>query len=220
MTPGERIRQRRLKLGLTVEALAEKTGLSPATIYRYEAGDISHMRADKLQPIARALAVEPAWLMGWEEALPEGLRPLSSMRRQKIPMIGEVAAGVPILAEQDFETWVDAGDELRADYALTVRGDSMQPTYQDGDVLFVRAQSDVDNGTVAVVLIDDTTAVKHVYHEHDGVTLTSDNPAYPPMRFRLSDHEVIRILGVVVGFIRVYQTNPLKGVRKGFTNGF
>ena len=220
MTPGERIRQRRLKLGLTVEALAEKTGLSPATIYRYEAGDISHMRADKLQPIARALAVEPAWLMGWEEALPEGLRPLSSMRRQKIPMIGEVAAGVPILAEQDFETWVDAGDELRADYALTVRGDSMQPTYQDGDVLFVRAQSDVDNGTVAVVLIDDTTAVKHVYHEHDGVTLTSDNPAYPPMRIRLSDHEVIRILGVVVGFIRVYQTNPLKGVRKGFTNGF
>ena len=215
MTPGERIRERRQALGLTVEALAERTGLSPATIYRYEAGDISHMRADKLQPISRALRVAPAWLMGWEDEWPEGLRPLASMKRQAIPLIGEVAAGVPILAEQDYEAWVDADDALRADYALTVRGDSMAPTYLDGDVLFVREQPDVDNGTVAVVLVDDSASVKHVYHEADGVTLTSDNPAYPPMRFRLSEHDVIRILGVVVGYMRVYKGDPLKGVRKG-----
>ena len=215
-TPGERIKSRRTALGLTVEALAEQAGLSAATVYRYEAGDISHMRTDKLLPIANALNVSPGWLMGWEEApLPEALKPLKSMKRRRLPMIGEVAAGRPLLAEQDFETWVEAEDDLRADYALTVRGDSMLPTYRDGDVLFVREQPDVGDGTVAVVLVDDSVTVKHVFHEPDGVTLTSDNPEYRPMRFTFEEHDVIRILGVVVGFMRIYRSQGLRGVHKG-----
>ncbi|MBQ8087391.1 MAG: helix-turn-helix domain-containing protein [Clostridia bacterium] len=218
MNTGDRIKKRRKALGYSAEVLAARAGVSVATIYRYEAGDISHMRSDRLEPIAKTLGVTPGWLMGWTDDATDELRPLSGMKRVRIPMVGEVAAGRPILAEQDFETFVEAGEDLRADYALTVRGDSMSPTYLDGDVLFVRAQPDVENGTVAVVLIDDSAAVKHVYRDRDGLTLTSDNPAYPPMQFRYRDYEQIRIFGVVVGFMRMYRSDPLKGVTKGMPN--
>ena len=215
MNIGRRIKSRRQELGLSAEALAERIGVSPATVYRYEAGDISHMRSDKLQPIAAALSVTPAWLMGWEGALPEGLVPAASLTRRRVPMIGEVAAGTPILADREYEAWVDAGTGIDVDYALTIRGDSMSPTYRDGDVIFIREQPDVPDGQVAVVLVDDSATVKHVYHEQDGVTLVSDNPAYAPMRMRASEHECIRVLGVVVGYLRMYRSDPMKGVHRG-----
>ena len=68
MDIGERIRKRRKELGLSAEQIAEKLGVSPATIYRYESNDIMNMRIDKLEPIAKVLRTTPAYLMGWDEA--------------------------------------------------------------------------------------------------------------------------------------------------------
>lgn len=68
MDIGERIKKRRKELGLSAEQIAEKLGVSPATIYRYESNDIMNMRIDKLEPIAKVLRTTPAYLMGWDEA--------------------------------------------------------------------------------------------------------------------------------------------------------
>lgn len=131
------------------------------------------------------------------------LTPIPQMPHHRVRMVGAVAAGVPILADEEYDVYVDAPE--KADYALRIEGDSMEPTYLDGDVIYIREQPNVDDGRVAVVLVDDSATLKHVYHERDGLTLISDNHAYPPMRVSFADHDVIRILGVVVGYTRMYR---------------
>ena len=106
MTIGERIKQRRKELGMNAEQLAEKIGKSAATVYRYENGDIERVDSNILMPIADALNTTPGYLMGWEEPKPphrpdffpaSAIRPLSEMHHQRVPMIGSVAAGEPIM---------------------------------------------------------------------------------------------------------------------------
>ena len=208
---GARIKHRRQQLGFSAEKVAELVGVSPATMYRYEKNEIASMGTDKLLPIANALGVSPAYLMGWEDVpnsspLPTNLIPASALTRKSIPLIGNVAAGEPIFAEESYDTYLDIDSDCRVDYALRVKGDSMYPTYQDGDVIYIRQQPDVSPGQVAVVLVDDSATLKHVYHDRrtGEVSLVSDNPDYPPMHYYPDDGLPIRILGVPVGFTRMY----------------
>ncbi len=219
MKVGSRIKQRRKQLGMSAETLAERIGLSPSTVYRYESGDIANVNSEALQPIADVLGVTPGYLMGWEDEarpatrpLPPNLRPIDQLHRQRVPLIGRVAAGQPIMAETDYETYVDS--PVDCDAALEVAGDSMAPTYLPGDILYIKHRPDVSEGQVAVVLIDDEAALKHVYKRKDGLTLISDNPDYAPMMVDAADHDYIAIYGVPVGYTRMYR--PEKKIRKGF----
>lgn len=208
MSIGNRIKERRKQLSMSAETLAKLMNVSPATIYRYENGFISNMGTDKLGEIAKHLDIEPKYLMGWEEMpettnLPSSVKPISEIRSYRVPLIGSVAAGQPILAEEDYETYVDAPS--KADYALRVEGDSMEPGFLDGDIIYIKQQNDVNDGQIAVVLMDDTAALKHVYHIPNGLTLTSDNPKYSPMVMTYDKYNVIRILGIVVGYTRMFK---------------
>ena len=107
------------------------------------------------------------------------------------------------MAEESWDVFVDAPH--KADFALKVAGDSMQPTFLCGDIVYIRQQEDVDDGSVAAVLIDDTAALKRVYHMQDGLQLVSDNHRYPPRIVGFDEYNTIRILGSVVGFTRIYR---------------
>lgn len=147
------------------------------------------------------------------KSLPNNLHPILPNSGQQIRVIGEIAAGKPIYMEEDYETWVNA--PMRADFALIVRGDSMNPTYLDGDVVYIREQPSVNDGQIAAVAIDDSATLKHVYRWLNGLNLVSDNPAYPPIFVDPSEQSV-RVLGAVVGYTRMYaNTNKLAGVSKG-----
>lgn len=222
-TIGKRIKERRKSLGLSAEELAAIVGISPATIYRYEKGDIKKVDTNKLTPIAQALETTEAELMGWTENvkgdallnvdLPSNITPITPGTGQKVRVLGEIAAGKPIYMEEDYETWVNA--PMKADFALVVRGDSMLPTYLDGDVVYIKEQPTVEEGQIAAVAVDDSATLKHVYHWLHGINLVSDNPAYPPI-FVDPEEQEIRVLGIVVGFTRMYaNTNKLAGVTKG-----
>ena len=112
MTTGQRMKARRKELGLSAETVAEKLDISPATVYRYEKGDIDKIPGDILQPLASILHTTPAYLMGWEEApaagpaIPSGFIPVPEM--EKVPLVGAIACGQPILAEENVEEMVDA----------------------------------------------------------------------------------------------------------------
>lgn len=136
------------------------------------------------------------------DALPDTVFPISSIKPQRIPLIGSIAAGQPILAEEEYETFVDAPN--KADYALRVEGDSMTPTFLDGDIIYIRSVSDIDDGKIGVVLLDDSAAVKHIYHIDNGLMLTSDNPKYMPINATFENYDNIRILGEVVSYTRMF----------------
>ena len=202
---------------ISIRELSEKTGIPKSAIQRYTSGVTEKIAIDRMKLMAEALGIDPAYVMGWDapsaRPLPPNLKPLGQLHRQRVPLIGKVAAGQPIMAEQDFETFVDA--PVNCDAALEVQGDSMKPTYLDGDVIYIKCRPDVPEGQVAVVLIDDEATLKHVYKRKDGLTLWSDNPEYPPMVIDAADHDYIAIYGVPVGYTRIYRKDPLKNLKKG-----
>ena len=124
----------------------------------------------------------------------------------EVPILGQIAAGQPLLALQQVEdtlplpkSWV-RGDEV---FLLRVQGDSMAPLILPGDLVMVRVQPRVDRGDIAAVLIYDEATVKRVYEEAGGLVLKGDNPTFTPLRFAPAEAaELVQILGKVVGVYR------------------
>jgi len=205
VTTGERMKQRRKEWGISVEDVAAALGVSVATVYRYEKGDIEKVPGAVLEPLARVLHTTPAYLMGWEDApaagaVPPGFEPLPEMTA--VPRVGEIACGEPILAEQNIETYDSVPKMWHADFTLACHGDSMEPRVKDGDVVAVRRTPVVENGEIAAVRIDDEATLKHVYHYPDRLVLQPENPAFPPIV--LVGEEINRavIEGKAVGLCR------------------
>ena len=126
------------------------------------------------------------------------IRPIAS---KHLPLLGNVACGEPIFADETRETYIDVDSDIDADFCLTAKGDSMiNARIFDGDILFVKTQPIVDNGEIAVVLIEDEATVKRVYYDRENniITLVPENPMYKPMRYVGEQLNNIRILGKVV----------------------
>ena len=204
MTTGQRMKDRRKAIGLSAERVAELLGVSPATIYRYENGDIEKVPGDRLGPIAHALQTTPAYLMGWESdtgasTLPENILPMPQMVRK--PLIGSIACGAPILAEQHIEEYVDVPAHVKADFVLRCKGDSMiNARIFDGDFVYIRQQETVDTGEIAAVLIDGEATLKRVKLFDDHIALEPENPMYKPLVYWNEDMNTVRILGKAVAF--------------------
>lgn len=197
MTTGDRIKQRRKELGYSAEYVAEKLGVSPATIYRYENGDIEKMPGKILEPISRILHTSPAYLMGWES----DPSIISMPHMTSVPLIGTIACGEPILAVENIETTVDMPEHIKADFALRCKGDSMiNARIYDGDIVYIRQQPTVDDGQIAAVLIGDEATLKRVHLFPDHVVLEPENPQFRPLVYWESDMNSVRILGLAVAF--------------------
>lgn len=199
------MKDRRKAIGLSAERLADILGVSPATIYRYENGDIEKVPGDRLGPIASALQTTPAYLMGWENeetataSLPANIIPMPKMKR--IPLLGSIACGAPILAEEHIEGHVDIPVHIHADFALTCKGDSMiNARIFDGDVVYIRQQDTVETGEIAAVLIDTEATLKRVRLFDDHISLEPENPMYKPLVYWNEEMNNVRILGKAVAF--------------------
>lgn len=208
MTIGERIKARRNELGLSAEEVARKIGKDRSTVYRYESNDIVKLPTTVLEPLARALNTTPAALMGYGEDK-EVIPPISSTKAparkgNRIPVLGRVAAGIPIEAVQDIEDYEDipaSWGDPREYFALKIQGHSMEPRIWDGDVVIARKMPDVDSGSVAVVFVDGEDAtVKQIKKSDEGITLIGWNPAvYTPKFYTWAEVEKlpVQILGIV-----------------------
>lgn len=124
------------------------------------------------------------------------------IKRRMIPVLGNVAAGEPIWADEEHDEYTDDNGTIQADFALRVKGDSMAPLILDGDFVYVKRQEDVRDGQIAVVLTDDSATLKTVYHQAGGLQLISINQDYPPMFFDKSNSHNLRILGLAVSYKR------------------
>lgn len=197
------IREQRARTGKTLEQIGKEIGVAKATVQRWESGEIKDMRRDKLVALARALETTPAYLMGWEETPEQDpvqyLDPLPKMH--KIPLIGTIACGEPLLAVENIEGEVDVPEHIRADFALRCKGDSMiNARIFDGDIVYIRQQPAVENGQIAAVLIGDEATLKRVRLFDDHISLEPENPMYRPIVYWNGDMASIRILGLAVAF--------------------
>lgn len=165
-------------------------------------------RQEKLTVLGQALGVSEAWLMGYDvpmecsdtsSAIPKGFIPVP--KTTKIPLVGTIACGVPILAEENIDGYVELPDNIRADFALRCKGDSMIGAgIRDGDTVYIRKQPTIEIGQIAAVRIDGEATLKRFYREGDTVTLVPENSSYRPLVFVGEDINNIVIEGLAVAY--------------------
>jgi repressor LexA len=190
------LKTRRLELGYTLEDVARKVGTNSSTVLRWENGEISNMRRDKIMKLAQALEISPAVIMEWD--LPPAPN-LSTPAAYPIPILGRISCG-----PGTFQTELGAGEffvdrSIRADYCLEARGDSMTDAGIDnGDKVFLRKTDDYVDGKIYGVVIrgEDLAVLKKVYHIDKKVMLQSCNDRYAPL---LVSQEDVCIVGECVG---------------------
>ena len=192
--------------GLTTDLLSQLSGVPKGTLNKLLNGETRNPTGATLKKLADALncpvelfysrrANVNAYLTTLKNA--EDIVPL---HRRAVPLLGEIAAGVPILAEENIEL-VSCDDSLRGDCALRVCGESMTGArIHDGDLVFIRLQDDVEDGEIAAVVLDNVATLKRVYHIKNGLQLISENPKFKPMIFTFDECNSIRIIGKAVGF--------------------
>lgn len=198
MAVGEKIKLMMKKNGYSQLQLAKKAQISQSGLSTIINGG-SSPSATTLQAIASALNCSVAELMG--EYAP-GFVPI---RQAAIPIIGSIACGERVTPDTNPEGYADLAEGVQADFALRCRGDSMAPTFLDGDLVLIRQQPEVEPGQIAAVNIGGETTLKHVYFRPDGVTLTADNPKYPPVFVPAGGDGEIVIHGLAVGYTRIFQ---------------
>ena len=198
-----RVRLRREELGLSQEQLAQRMGYrSKSSITKLEKG-VNDIPQAKLEELAAALETTPAYLLGLDVPCPPpGFEPLPAMAM--VPLVGSIACGTPITAEQNIEQYIGVPAAWHADFALTCHGDSMAPTICDGDIVCIRCQPEVEQGEIAAVRIGEEATLKHFHRQGDTVMLLADNAAVcPPMVYTGPQLNEIRIEGRAVGFCQL-----------------
>jgi repressor LexA len=190
------LKARRLELGLTLEEVGNYVKVGKSTVRKWENGDIESMKADKVALLAKILQVSPLWIMGLIDE-----KNIVEYKTKKVPLLGEIAAGEPILAYENCQSYVVLDERCNVDFCLRVKGDSMiDARIQDGDIVFVRKQSYVENGEIAVVLIDDEVTLKRFYKDDNGVILQPENRKYRPLFFTKETFKDIKVLGKTIFF--------------------
>ena len=202
MTIGQRIREKRELIGMSQDELAQKLGYkSRSSINKIET-DLYNLRQSKIKKIADVLDTTPAYIMGWDEGESSDA-PVPS-RGVKIPVLGRVAAGIPIEAIENIIDTEEITAEMarRGEYfGLKVKGTSMQPVICDGDIVIVRKQEDADSDEIVIATVNgDDATCKRLMKYDGGLSLISYNPEFAPMTFTDKQLEEIpvRIIGRVV----------------------
>lgn len=204
--------------------LCARTNIPKSAMSQYISGAFKPKQT-RTYLIAKALNVNEAWLMGYDvpmeriqtsesektnessetlESLMKKYDNIKPVKLKRFPLLGEIACGEPIFADEDRESCVMADMDINADFCLTAKGDSMiNARINDGDIVFIKEMPMVDNGDIAAVIIDDEATLKKVYYYPDKgkLVLYPENPNYEPFIYVGEELNSIRILGKAVYFM-------------------
>ncbi len=191
----ERIKEIRESLAMNKSQFAFFLGTNVANISRYEHADMG-VSLEAVERIAKRAGVSPGWLLGWSDEK----YPQDTCLPRRIPIVGVIAAGVPIFAQENIEGYICEPYNVHAEFCLKVKGDSMiGARILDGDIVYIKKQSTLQSGEIAAVLVDgDNATLKRVFLGDDTITLHAENANYPDLVFTRKDMRQINIIGKAV----------------------
>lgn len=197
MTVGDRIKQRRLDLNLTMDYLAKAIKSSRQTIFKYEKNIITNIPSDRIEKLAKVLNCTPADLMGWDYK-DENIIPITG----GVPVVGRIVAGYPILAEENIEGYLPTMLKNPSEYLyLRVKGDSMKNAgIKSGALVLIHRQSCAENGDIVACRVNgDEATLKRFSQTKDIVILSPENSEYQPIVVpnRQFENGYAEIIGVV-----------------------
>ncbi|MBO5300507.1 MAG: helix-turn-helix domain-containing protein [Clostridia bacterium] len=201
-----RIKELRKKHKITAKQLGEIINVAESTMSLYENGK-REPDYETLVKIADYFKVSTDYLLGRNESPISDILPSADnifrIEKKRFPLLGEIACGEPIYADEEHESYILAGSDLEADFCLRAKGDSMiNARILDGDIVFIKKTPMVNNGEIAAVIIDEEATLKRVYYyaESAKLILTPENPKYEPLVYVGEELNSIRIIGKAVAF--------------------
>ena len=194
------VKELRKRAGIQQKTLAIEIGVSNPTVSEWENGK-KDPSGERLKRLSEFFGVDELVILG---RMPP-VETFVPIRKAALPIVGSIACGERVTPDTNPEGYADLAEGVQADFALRCRGDSMAPTFLDGDLVLIRQQPEVEPGQIAAVNIGGETTLKHVYFRPDGVTLTADNPKYPPVFVPAGGDGEIVIHGLAVGYTRIFQ---------------
>ena len=203
MSIAENIKRIRLEHGLSQAELGKIAGVSDKAVSTWELG-LKTPRMGAVEKMANYFGITKSAIVDDVQPtpatpIPPGFIPMPQMR--KVPLVGSIACGTPILAQQNIDGSVDAPEDIRCDFALRCKGDSMiDAGIHDGDAVYIRIQPEVENGEIAAVRIGEEATLKRVYYDGTTLTLMPANAAFAPMIYTGPQLEEVHIEGRVVGW--------------------
>lgn len=197
-----RLKELRESKGIEQKEIASVLSVSQPTVSDWETG--RKMPSSKnTERLADFFGVTVDYLLGRDNlsdlfSIP-GIMPLPKMK--KVPRLGTIACGKPILAVENIEEFDEVPEDIHCDFTLTCKGDSMiGARILDGDIVYIRQQPEVEDGEIAAVIIGDEVTLKRVRHAPNKIVLWPENPKYEPFVYQNGDLENIRIIGKAVFF--------------------
>ena len=203
MSIAENIKRIRLEHGLSQAELGKIAGVSDKAVSTWELG-LKTPRMGAVEKMANYFGITKSAIVDDVQPtpatpIPPGFIPMPPMR--KVPLVGRIACGTPITAEQNVEGSVDAPEDIRCDFALRCKGDSMiDAGIHDGDAVYIRIQPEVENGEIAAVRVGEEATLKRVYYDGTTLTLMPANASFAPMVYTGPQLEEVHIEGRVVGW--------------------
>ena len=225
----QKLNETRVTTGARLKQIMDERGIRQADIvrlcqpyaekYKTRIGrsDISQYISELYEPsqtklfiLGKALHVSELWLMGFDvdptprvesDALDLVENVVKQVHLKKFPMLGDIACGSPIEANQECDVFIVANNDINADFCLTAKGDSMiNARIFDGDIVFIRQQPTVNNGEIAAVAIENEVTLKRVYLYENRLELRPENPTYPALNYEGEQLDGVRIIGKAVAF--------------------
>lgn len=203
-----RLKELRLSRDMTMKDAAKQLGLPYTTYVNYEKG-LREPNSETLIAFANLYGVSVDYVIGRSvSSEPYDFTEYESKKNivrmpnlNTVPLLGTIACGEPILADENLDGEVDMPEDIKADFALRCKGDSMiDARIMDGDIVYIRQQPTVNNGEIAAVLIGDEATLKKVFISEGTITLLACNSNYQPFVYSGEKLNEIRILGKAVGF--------------------
>lgn len=178
---------------ITYAVLSEKSGIPEGTLKNIFSGFTKSPRIDTIIAIEKALGLDQRADI---YSIP-GVLPIAT---KKVPLIGTIACGSPILAVENIEDYIDMDETVHANFCLRCKGDSMiNARIMDGDIVYIRQQDTVENGQIAAVLVDGEATLKRVFFYGDKIELRAENPTFASIYID-NTHDV-RIIGLAIAFL-------------------
>lgn len=202
MNIGALIKKLRTEHGYSQEELGSMLGVQRAAVQKWERGTVKNLKRETIKKLSEIFNVPTSSFI--EDDYLSYNNIISFPKMNRIPLVGTIACGTPILATENIDGEVTVPEDINADFALRCKGDSMiDARIHNGDIVYIRQQPTVENGEIAAVLIDDEATLKRVYISENTLTLVACNSKYQPFVYTGEQLDQIRILGKAVGFTSI-----------------
>lgn len=205
MSIAENIKKIRLEHELSQADLGKIAGVSDKAVSTWELG-IKIPRMGAVEKMANYFGIPKSAILDDAQPapasrpIPPGFEPMPKM--DWVPLVGRIACGTPITAEENVEQMVCVPSRWHSTFTLTCKGDSMEPRIHDGDLVAIRSQPEVENGEIAAVRIGDEATLKHVYLHENFIELRPENPAFESIILTKEEMNTVVIEGKAVGLCR------------------